>query len=341
MSDHRIYLDSQAGQPPNSAILEMAKAMMSLAWNDGKSRNYEAAVAQSAMELALQTVANRLEVNPSQVIAVHRLGNVFDLLADRYPNTAKSAVSRQGALQSFGGQLLPVDGNGRITTFLGFDSFFAPAANQETGVIENIESIIEQSGAVAIIDATEWIGRRKELPAGDLLIARASAFGGPNSVCFIISRTEKLEVEPRRLASLQPGNFDLLWASAALEQLEDINLTEVKTQTFANEIRKKLAEHEPIAIHGDGNTLPHLISFAIENVDSETAAVVFDKHGIAVGSGSACAFSYSQSSHVLQAMGVQGAGNVRLSIPLNFTETDLEIFLAKIPAVLNELAQTL
>jgi 4-aminobutyrate aminotransferase-like enzyme len=40
-------------------------------------------------------------------------------------------------------------------------------------------------------------------------------------------------------------------------------------------------------------------------------------------------------------MGVQGAGNVRLSIPLNFTETDLEIFLAKIPAVLNELAQTL
>ncbi len=341
MKDTRIYLDAQAGQQPSPEILELANAMLGLSWNDGKSRHHESALAQNAQDLAIQTVANRLSVSPNQVTPVHRLGNVFDLLSDTFPDAAKSAVARKGAIQSFGGPVLPVDLNGRIAKFDGYASFFAPAANQETGVIENIASIVEQSKAIAIVDATEWIGRVKNLPHGDVLIARASAWGGPNSVCYIISKRNPLDFNLRKLTSLWPSFFDVLWASAALENLEDVSATESRIRKFSIAICEKLSEFEQISIHGDKDSLPHLISFDIENVDSETAAIVFDKHGIAVGSGSACAVSYSQSSHVLAAMGVKSAGNVRLSIPINFKESDLERFLETIPVVVSELTQTL
>lgn len=341
MSDDRIYLDAQAGQAPKPAVLELAKAMLGLSWNDGKSRNHEAAIAQNAQEIAIQTVANRLSLSPSQVIPVHRLGNVFDVLSGTFPDVAKSAAARKGAIQSFAGPVLPVDQSGRISKFDGFSSFFAPAANQETGVIEDINSIIEQSGAFAIVDATEWIGRVQNLPAGNILIARASAWGGPNSVCYIISKSENLRIDSRKLTSLRPSNFDLLWASAAFEQLDDISKTENQIRNFSIAICEKLSQYEEITIHGDKNALPHLISFDIKNVDSETAAIVFDKHAVAVGSGSACAITYSQSSHVLEAMGIKSAGNVRLSIPIDFTESHLEQFLEKIPAIVQELTQAL
>jgi cysteine sulfinate desulfinase/cysteine desulfurase-like protein len=341
VNESRIYLDAQGGQHPNQTISDMSKAMLSLSWNDGKSRHFEAAASQTAREIAIDTLAKGFGVKANQIVPIHRLGNVFEILAELYPDSAVSSVSRKGALQSFTGTKLTVDNVGRINQFTGYKSFFAPAANQETGVIENLEQISSKTGALAIVDATEWIGRTKNLPAGEILIAKASSWAGPNSVCFIISKDQSIEIDARKRAQLMPDDFALLWAASAFENLGDISETEERIRGFSIEICGALASFNQITIHGDKHALPHLISFDIKNVDSETAALTFDKFAIAVGSGSACAVSNSQSSHVLEAMGVASAGNVRLSIPLDFEQKDVDFFVEKLPAIVAELTQTL
>ncbi len=341
MAPNRIYLDAQGGQRPSPFILDNAAAMANLSWNDGKSRHHEATEVASAGQIAISTLANHFQVPTNQVLPVHRLGNVFDLLAKMHPETAVSSVARKGALQSFSGRKLSVDRNGRVNEFSGIESFLVPGANQETGVIENISDLISKTGARAIVDATEWVGRTEELPPGDILIARASSWGGPISTCFVISRSSTFEFDQRKVLSLAPDNFELLWAASAIENLEDKTRTEQRIRNYSSSIRKALENYEEITIHGDKHALGHLISFDIKNIDSETAAITFDKAGIAVGSGSACAVAASQSSHVLAEMGIQSSGNVRLSIPLDFSDADLDFFLSRLPEVIASLSQTL
>jgi cysteine desulfurase len=336
VADTRIYLDAQGGQRPNPAVLDLTRAMVELSWPDGKSRHHESALSQNAMELALESLAKSMDIPRANLLPVHRLGNAFELLAQIYPNTAVSGTSRRGAIQSFSGPKLAVDQYGRLNEFPSTPNFFASAANQETGVIEDLENVISKTGAKAIVDATEWIGRTTNLPAGDVFIARASSWGGPNSVCFLISESA-IEIDARKSTSLMPSYFDLLLAASAFEHVGNISDNEARIRNYSISICEALSQSEQIRIHGDKHSLPHLISFDIKNVDSETAAIAFDKAGIAVGSGSACSVSNTQSSHVLEAMGIQSAGNVRLSIPLDFSQKDLEYFLLKLPLIINDL----
>lgn len=315
--------------------------MVGLTWNDGKSRHFESALTQHAVDTAIETFAKRLEVGRNQILPIHRLGNAINFLSSLFPNAAVSLTSRKGALESFSGPQMKVDRFGRATEFPICDSFFVSAANQETGVIENVSKIKEMTNAISLVDATEWIGRRSELPAGDFLLARASSWGGSNSVCLLISNIGEIPVTPRQATSLSPSSFDLLYSATALDSLEDISKTENRIQNISSNMKSALASFENVTLHGDINSLPHLISFSIDRIDSETAAIAFDKNGIAVGSGSACSVAHTQSSHVLQAMGIKSAGNVRISIPLSFSETELEIFLEQLPLVMQELTQTL
>lgn len=341
MATARIFLDSQGGQPPSRELLALTSNIANLSWSDGISRHYEASLSQNAIDTALASLADHLGLNKNQILPVHRLGNALGFLASIYSNTAVSKASRSGALEIFAGPHLNVDGFGRVVSPPKCESFFAPAANQETGVIEDIEKIKSETGGIAITDATEWVGRKPNLPAGDFLVARASSWGGSNSVCFVIATDSEIYIDPRRATSLMPSNFDLIYSIAAFDELKDISQNEVRTREYSTDIKKALAIYPNVTVHGDENSIAHLISFAVENVDSETAAIAFDKFGISVGSGSACLVSQSQSSHVLQAMGINCAGNVRLSIPINFLESDLEIFLERLPKVMQELSETL
>ncbi len=341
MAQERIYLDSQGGQSPSSAILAKAQSMLNLSWHDAKSRHFESSIAAQAQELALQSLSKSFGLTPSQVTPVHRLSNAFEVLGGLFPETAVSKTSRKAAFGSFSGPLLDVDNFGRITDLNGATSFTAPAANQETGVIENLENLIAKSNAFAIVDATEWIGRVEKLPVGDILIARASSWGGPNTACFLLSTSKNIEIEKRKAHSLKPSSHDLLWAATAFEELSDISQTENSTREFSKSICESLSKYESVNIHGDKHALPHLISFSIENIDSETAAIAFDKNGISVGSGSACGIESQNSSHVLEAMGIKCSGNIRISIPIDFTDVDLDKFLTKLPKVFSDLSQTL
>lgn len=336
----RVYLDAAGGQRPNKAVFDLASPLLNASWNDGISAHHEAKSSQVALGLAIETVANSFGVGTNQVLPVHRLSNAIEFLARKFPAAAVSKTARRAAIEIFQGTKLEVDQNGRITAIPKSGAVFFPAVNQETGVIEDLPKFISED-LVSIVDATEWFGRTTTLITGDFLIARASSWGGPQSVCFVISTKTKIEVTSRETKSLLPDAFNLLVAATALENLEDVVANEKRIREYSNQIKIQLRNIPKVRVHGDDNTVAHLISFDIENVDSESAAIAFDSAGIAIGSGSACGVESKNSSHVLEAMGITCAGNLRISIPLDFREDELGFFLEKLPKVISELTQTL
>ena len=82
--------------------------------------------------------------------------------------------------------------------------------------------------------------------------------------------------------------------------------------------REALAALESVGarLHGDpALTMPHVLNFSVEGVDSE-ALIVALKDIASVSNGSACTSQSYEPSHVLQAMGLSDdaiAGAVRLS----------------------------
>jgi cysteine desulfurase len=77
--------------------------------------------------------------------------------------------------------------------------------------------------------------------------------------------------------------------------------------------------------------LPHLLTFSCLYVDGEALLGALDRAGFAVSSGSSCSSSTLTPSHVLAAMGVLTEGNVRVSLPPDCTEADIDLFLDVLP----------
>ena len=78
----------------------------------------------------------------------------------------------------------------------------------------------------------------------------------------------------------------------------------------------------PTTIFGaSAERLPNTSNFAIPGLAAETALIALDLDGVAVSSGSACSSGKVKASHVLAAMGVDGA-LVRCGIRVSFGWTN-------------------
>jgi cysteine desulfurase len=88
-------------------------------------------------------------------------------------------------------------------------------------------------------------------------------------------------------------------------------------------------------------TLPNTLSLALPGVAAATQVMALDLAGIAVSAGSACSSGKVAESRVLAAMGLGAlAGEaIRVSLPWNAAEADIDAFLAAYGAMAARLAR--
>ncbi|HKE50854.1 MAG TPA: aminotransferase class V-fold PLP-dependent enzyme, partial [Actinomycetes bacterium] len=112
-----------------------------------------------------------------------------------------------------------------------------------------------------------------------------------------------------------------------------------RLRALVDRIRAAVPASVPdVEVVGDPvDRLPHLVTFSCLYLDGETLITELDRAGFAVNSGSSCTSSTLQPSHVLAAMGVLTHGNVRVSLPLEVTETEVERFLNVLPGLIAKL----
>ena len=270
--------------------------------------------------------------------------------------TVVSAVER-AAVQSAarfvapqGTDVVPVDGLGRVDLTAWTAAVRAPGvaiaalqhANPEVGTLQPIEAAHQaarSAGVPLLVDAGASLGHIEIGPNWDLLAADPGDWGGPAGVAVLAarSRVRALPVGPEDEDTWFPGGVSVpaaFGAAAALQAvLTDRHEADARRRALVAQVRTRVAAEVPdVQVVGDPDArLPHVVTFSCLYVDGEALVTELDRRGFAVGSGSACTSSTLEPSHVLAAMGVLTHGNVRLALPRETTQDDVDRFCAALP----------
>ena len=205
--------------------------------------------------------------------------------------------------------------------------------NNETGVRQPVEALaaaLEGHGAYLHVDAAQGFGKELEAlrsPRIDLISVSSHKIYGPVGVGALVARRRGFDKVPLACLmrgggqerGLRPGTLPValiagLGAAAEKAAAE----VEARRERCAAVRDRALDALTPlrIRIHGTlEDSLPHVLNFSVEGVDSE-ALMVGLRDLVAVSNGSACTSQSYAPSHVLKAMGLppeEVAGTVRMS----------------------------
>ncbi len=205
--------------------------------------------------------------------------------------------------------------------------------NNETGVRQPIGAIADSlSGYEAFfhVDAAQGFGKELlplQYPRIDLISVSSHKVYGPLGIGALIARRRGFRRPPMaplaygggQERGLRPGTLPVplivgfgLAAEMALKNHENRRVRCLELREQALNALNPLG----IRLHGDPRqTLPHVLNFSVEGIDSEALMVAL-KDIAAISNGSACTSQTYEPSHVLRAMKLPDAaieGAVRLS----------------------------
>lgn len=229
-------------------------------------------------------------------------------------------------------------------------------ANNEIGTIQPIEEIgriCKDRSVLFHTDAVQAIGAMHiDVKAMniDLLSLSAHKFYGPKGVGVLYIRNgvriDKLmsggaQERARRAGTTNtPSIVGMSYAmKKAIDNMEENNNRYAKMRDYF--INRVIEEIPHIRVNGClKNRLSNNINISCEYIEGEGLLLLLDFDGIAVSSGSACASSSLDASHVLLAIGVPievAHGSLRLTLGHKTTMEDMEYTVEKLKAAVEKL----
>ena len=230
-------------------------------------------------------------------------------------------------------------------------------ANHEVGTVQplaEVARLCREADALLHVDAAQTAGRLPvslERLDADYLSVSAAKFGGGRGVGALLTspraRVQGIltgdERERRRRAGLQnlPGIAAMAEVLATLRPRNPAGEAggEVsRADAVRRHLRRRLAESVPdLEVHGpDDDTLPHLVACSALYVEGQALVTALDAAGWAVHSGSSCATTSGEPSHVLVAMGALTHGHVRVSFDHRFGTDHADAFVDDLARVVSE-----
>ena len=374
-----VYADNAATTKLSPAVLEAMMPYLTEEYGNPSSLYRFGNHAKRAIEQARKEVADVLGAEPFEILftgggteADNWVKEIMRSLKARGKNHfITSAVEHHALLHSaqrlqkegFEVTFIPVDREGQIDPEqvraairpeTGLVSIMF--ANNEIGTIypiQEIGAICRQAGVLFHTDAVQAAGHLpinvKEMNI-DLLSLSAHKFHGPKGVGAFYCRrgiplpslidggaqergkragTENVAGIVGLGASLRLANEEMYEASARVSAMRD-RLIDGILQTVPM-CRLNGPRH---------NRLPGNCNISFLGIEGESLLLRLDLAGIAASSGSACASSSLDPSHVLLAIGLPhevAHGSVRLSLSDYNTEEDVDYILEKLPEIVSTL----
>lgn len=367
------FLDAASGQPLHPAAREALIIATERGWADPDRMYHQARSARLLLETARESIAAVLGVPGPAVSfeaglepAMRRA--VRGVLRGRQAHGRHLVISEveHSALlhaaaehEAAGGQVtrIGVDAVGRIDASACVSAAALPetaavvlqAANHEVGTRQPVAEMAAQLIDVPLVmDAHQVLGREQVPPGWSVLVAGARQFGGPAGVGILAVRPGTRWQSPdepndRREFGRVPGVPNvpaIVAAAAALEAVErERQTTEQRLRVLVTRIREQVRASIPdVAVVGDAeDRLAHIVTFSCLYVPGDALLTALDRAGFAVSSGSSCTADVLTPSHVLVAMGALSQGNIRVSLPHDVAETDVDRFLAVLPGIVADL----
>lgn len=371
-----IYLDAASGTPPHPSA-QKAFLETSETFGDPLRLHSPGRRARTILDRAHASIADALGAQPDEIVltsggtesialALRGVARAGGKPGDRILISAVEHPAVKGAaawLEADGFQVvtIEVDGDGRMD----LDSFVSEVrrpdtllasiqhSNHEVGTLQPIAEaarLSREAGVYFHTDACQSIGR---LPVSvsaldvDMLSLSARKFGGyPGSGALFVRRGVPLagypygdDRERHRRAGAQslPG-------IAAMSAALDARLTEMadlaaQHWALTAKIRDAVSAEVPEALlHGHPTQRsPHVVCFSVPGVDPEVLLMALDDRGFQVGIGSFSTGLTHEPSPVLEAMGIEGAYPVRISLGRYTAPEDVDSLLAELPKLITEL----
>lgn len=218
-------------------------------------------------------------------------------------------------------------------------------ANSETGVIQPIPEIVRlvrASGGILHCDAVQAAGRvALDDPAldVDLMSLSAHKIGGLPGCGALVARHPDLWPRPlipgggqeaNRRAGTQNTPGIVAFGVAAREARASIGGAS-RLASLRNDLETLLLAHSPHAriLGAAAPRLANTTMILVPGISAETAVIAFDLEGVAISAGSACSSGKVGPSHVVAAMGIEGAlarSALRISLGRDATGADIERF---------------
>jgi len=200
--------------------------------------------------------------------------------------------------------------------------FALQAANAETGVIQNVDDLVETAANLRVSCDYSIAGTRVGLPMRwDSAFFDARAWQGPQGIGLVAIRNRPAWQNPLphigALRTPQSASLPLLiCAAVALEEWIEDETSEInRLRNLSAELREGLRDVDNVDVAGDlGESLPHITSLSFLYVEGEELLRKLETAGFSVDSGSACTAEDLQPSHVLAAMGLLTHGNIRVTL---------------------------
>ena len=340
MSETPLYLDHAATTPLLPAAREAMLQGFAI-WANPSSPHAPGRKARAALEEARARIGAALGWT-GEIVFTSGASEALSLAISRcvQPLAAVSAVEHEAVLRHAAEALhLPVDGDGLIDpATCGLKGLVAVRqVNNASGVSRAVAAIAEAvraAGGVLLVDAAQGSGKL-DTPDADLIALSAHKFGGPIGVGALLVRDwAMLRPSGGQERGYRGGTENLpgvLAMAAALEAGKDwldqaANLRARLEQGIVS------AGGEVVAVAAP--RLPTIGAYRMPGKSANAQLIRFDGQGIAVSAGSACSSGSLRTSHVLAAMGLEGAGEViRVSIGRETTAAQIDRFIAAWRAV--------
>ena len=374
-----VYADNAATTKLSPAVLEAMMPYLTEEYGNPSSLYRFGNHAKRAIEQARKEVADVLGAEPFEILftgggteADNWVKEIMRSLKARGKNHfITSAVEHHALLHSaqrlqkegFEVTFIPVDREGQIDPEqvraairpeTGLVSIMF--ANNEIGTIypiKEIGAICRQAGVLFHTDAVQAAGHLpinvKEMNI-DLLSLSAHKFHGPKGVgAFYCRRGIPLpslidggaQERGKRAGTENVAGIVGLGAALRLAN-EEMSETSARVSAMRDRLIDGILQTVPMCrLNGPRhNRLPGNCNISFLGIEGESLLLRLDLAGIAASSGSACASSSLDPSHVLLAIGLPhevAHGSVRLSLSDYNTEEDIDYILEKLPEIVSTL----
>jgi cysteine desulfurase len=376
----RVHLDNGGRAPWHPLARQAFEQALGDGWADPRRLHAEGRRAARLLDGAREAIAavlgartQEVHLTPSHTASLHTA--VASAAAGRRrAGTAvvTSAVERSALLQAAAHAAgttqaaspvpvdpVPVDRLGRVDADAMIAAVQAPGvalaalqhANGEVGTLQPVEAVHDAaraSGVPLLVDAGASVGHVAVPAAWDLLAADPADWGGPAGVGVLAvrQRVRTAPVGPEDEDPWAPGGVSVPLAFAAAVALQAVEADraeqEARRRRLVELLRAEVSRIPDVEVVGDPDgRLPHVATFSFLYVDGEALVTELDRHGFAVGSGSACTSSTLEPSHVLAAMGVLTHGNVRIALDRTTTADEVDRFCAVLPGAVARVREML
>jgi cysteine desulfurase len=362
-----IYLDYAATTPVDPRV---AAIMHSCLLSDGvfgnpASTHSHGKEAKQKVDIAREQVANLIHAEPSELIFTSGATESNNLAlkgaARLYQRKGKHIVTMKTEhkavldacqhleKEGYAVTYLAPEANGLLSldalrTALRDDTILASImwVNNETGVIQDISAIAEETSARGIllhIDAAQAAGRVsidvKKIPV-DLMSFSAHKVYGPKGIgALYLRKKPRVRVEPlihgggheqgMRSGTLATHQIAGMGEAFYLAQ-QEIKAEEIKIRGLRNRLWQGLRDIHPVRLTVDEKyTVPHILNICFEGMLAE--ALLSDLPLLAASTASACQGKGTEGSYVLRAMGLsdqQAKSAVRFSLGRFTTEDEVD-----------------